>query len=228
MVGKKLSVLLSALLCALTVVGCGKEAAVSYESFLSPAAAPLTEEQLADCTEWFARIENNGLLRVPYTDAAGAPEQLVPYLEILLYDVGETDLTGEELALIENAGAYMDLVGKYRLSRTLIAGYLEEKLGIRPEDSARILEAPDPSPAGIYLDEYDAWYIVHGDTWFEEYSFIHGEKHADGSVRLFYTNPFLTVAKADGSAEFLRDQLMAVTLVCKNGAWYVASNEILQ
>ena len=109
MVGKKLSVLLSALLCALTVVGCGKEAAVSYESFINPAAAPLTEEQLADCTEWFARIENNGLLRVPYTDAAGAPEQLVPYLEIRLYDVGETDLTDEELALCQIVGHSYDL-----------------------------------------------------------------------------------------------------------------------
>lgn len=218
--------ILSLLLCTF---GCGGDKnSVDLNSFLSPAAAPLTEEQLADCTEWFAQIENNGLLRVPYTDAAAAPEQLVPYLEILLYDVGETDLTDEELALIENAGAYMDLVGKYRLSRTLIAGYLEEKLGIRPEDSARILEDPDPAPAGIYLHEYDAWYIVHGDTWFEEYSFIHGEKHADGSIRLFYTNPFLTVARADGSAEFLRDQLMAVTLVCRNDVWYVASNEILQ
>lgn len=225
---KKIFILLSLLLCALTVTGCGKEAGVSYETFIDPAAAPLTDEQLTDCTEWFAQIENNGLLRVPYTDAAAAPEQLVPYLEILLYDVGETDLTERELALIENAGAYMDLVGKYRLSRTLIAGYLGEHFGIAAEDAARILENPDPAPAGIYLDEYDAWYIVHGDTWFEEYRFVYGEKRADGSVRLFYTNPFLTVAGEDGSAEFLREQLMAVTLVCKNDVWYVASNEILK
>lgn len=226
--GKKLSLLLSLLLCALSVAGCGKQDSVSYESFTNPAAVPLTGEQLDECTKWFGRIENNGLLRVPYLDAASAPEQLVPYLEILLYDVGETDLTERELSLIEDAGAYMDLVGKYRLSRTLIAGYLEEKFGIRPEDAAQILENPDPAPAGIYLDEYDAWYIVHGDTWFEEYIFVHGEKLADGSVRLFYTNPFLTVAGEGGSAEFLRDQLMAVTLVCKNDVWYVASNEILQ
>lgn len=220
--------LLSLLLCALLLVGCGKEKVVSYDAFIDPTAAPLTEQQLDDCTEWFARIENNGLLRVPYTDAAAAPEQLVPYLEILLYDMGETDLTERELSLIETAGAYMDLVGKYRLSRTLIAEYLGEKFGIRAEDSARILENPDPAPAGIYLDEYDAWYIVHGDTWFEEYVFIHGEKRADGSVRLFYVNPLLTKAGEDGSPVFFPDQLMAVTLVCKNEVWYVTSNEILQ
>lgn len=226
--GKKLSVLLLSLLCALTAAGCGKEVTVNYESFIDPAAAPLTAEQLDDCTVWFAQIENNGLLRMPYTDAAAAPEQLVPYLEILLYDMGETDLTERELSMIENEGAYMDLVGKYRLSRTLIAEYLGEKFGIRPEDSARILKDPDPAPAGIYLDEYDAWYIVHGDTWFEEYVFIYGEKLPDGSVRLFYTNPLLTAAGEDGSPVFFPDQLMAVTLVCKNGVWYVASNEILQ
>ena len=226
--GKKSILILSLLLCALTLAGCGRKDAVSYEAFTDAAAAPLTEAQLDECTAWFARMENNGLLRVPYTDAAAAPEQLVPYLEILLYDMGETDLTERELSMIENEGAYMDLVGKYRLSRTLIAEYLGEKFGIRPEDAARILEDPDPAPAGIYLEEYDAWYIVHGDTWFEEYVFVYGEKGADGSVRLFYTNPLLTAAGEDGSPVFFSDQLMAVTLVCRNDIWYVASNEILQ
>ena len=227
---KKLISLFSLLLCALVAVGCsgGKAHKIDLTPFLDPAATPLTAGQLDDCNAWFGEIENNGLLRVPYTNAAAAPEQLVPYLDILLYDVGETDLTDEELAKIENAGAYMDLVGKYRLSRTLIARYLGDHFGISAEDTARILENPDPAPAGVYLDEYDAWYIVHGDTWFEEYAFLRGEIRSDGTVRLFYINPFLTAVKDDGTAEFLRDQLMALTLTPSNGVWYVTSNEVLK
>lgn len=225
---KKLTALFSLLLCALIAVGCGAEndSSVDLSAYLDSSAAPLTEEQLAECTQYFALVENNGLLRVPYTDAATAPEQLVPYLEILLYDVGETDLSERELSLIENAGAYMDLVGKFRLSRTLIAQFLGTHFGISAQDAARILENPDPAPAGIYLDEYDAWYIVHGDTWFEEYIFTHGETRADGTVRLLYVNPFLTVA-GEGGAQFLRDQAMALTLARSGDKWIVVSNEVL-
>lgn len=225
---KKLTALFSLLLCALIAIGCGVEndSSVDLSAYLDSSAAPLTEEQLAECTQYFALVENNGLLRVPYTDAATAPEQLVPYLEILLYDVGETDLSERELSLIENAGAYMDLVGKFRLSRTLIAQFLGDHFGISAQDAARILENPDPAPAGIYLDEYDAWYIVHGDTWFEEYIFTHGEIRADGTVRLLYVNPFLTVA-GEGGAQFLRDQAMALTLKQSGDKWIVVSNEVL-
>lgn len=228
MTNKKLTALFLLLLCALIAVGCAAEkgSSVDLSVYLDPTATPLTEEQLAKCTQYFALVENNGLLRVPYTDAATAPDQLVPYLEILLYDVGETDLSERELSLIENAGAYMDLVGKYRLSRTLIAQFLRDHFGISAQDAARILENPDPAPAGIYLDEYDAWYIVHGDTWFEEYTFTHGEIRADGTVRLLYVNPFLTVAGEDG-AQFLRDQAMALTLARSGDKWIVKSNEVL-
>ena len=228
MINKKLTALFSLLLCALIAAGCGaeKSSGVDLSVYLDPAAAPLTKEQLGECTQWFAQVENNGLLRVPYTNAAAAPEQLVPYLEILLYDVGETDLSEHELSLIENVGAYMDLVGKFRLSRTLIAQFLGDHFGITAQDAARILENPDPAPAGIYLDEYDAWYIVHGDTWFEEYTFTHGEIRADGTVRLLYVNPFLTLA-GEGGAQFLRDQAMALTLVRSGDHWIVKSNEVL-
>lgn len=228
MSSKRIFALLALLLCAFAAVGCGaeKESSVDLSGYLNPNATPLTAAQLNECTQWFAQVENNGLLRVPYTDAANAPDQLVPYLEILLYDVGETDLTEHELSLIENAGAYMDLVGKFRLSRTLIAQFLAQHFGISAQDAARILENPDPAPAGIYLDEYDAWYIVHGDTWFEEYVFTHGEICPDGTVRLLYVNPFLTVS-GDGSAQFLRDQAMALTLAKQGEKWIVVSNEIL-
>lgn len=223
----RIPALISLLLCLLTVSGCSKEKTVSFDAFIDPTALPLTEDQLSACTEWFAQTENNGLLRVPYTNAAEDPAQLVPYLEILLYDMGETDLTERELALLADAGAYMDL-DKFRLSRALIAGYLKEKFGIDAGSAANILADPDPAPAGIYLDEYDAWYIVHSDTWFEAYTFACGEKCADGTVRLFYVNPLLTAATETGSCEFFRDQPMVLTLRCTDGIWYVVSNEILE
>ena len=225
---KKLLALLSLLLCAVVAVGCGatEPSDTNFSAFLDPTATPLTADQLDECTQWFGQVENNGLLRIPYTDVANAPDQLVPYLEILLYDVGETNLSERELALIADAGAYMDLVGKFRLSRTLIAEYLGEHFGISAQDAARILENPDPAPAGIYLNEYDAWYIVHGDTWFEEYVFTHGEVRTDGTVRLFYVNPFLTVS-AEGSAQFLREQPMVLTLAKHGDIWQIMSNEVL-
>ncbi len=224
---KKIALLLALLLCALAAVGCGEREQNDTDLgvYLDPAAAPLTAEQLDECTQWFVRIENNGLLRVPYTDAANAPEQLLPYLEILLYDVGETDLTERELALLADAGAYMEL-DKFRLSRTLIAGYLADHFGIRAQDAAHMLENPDPAPEGIYLDEYDAWYLFHSDTWFAEYTFTHGELRADGTVRLLYRNPFLTVIE-DGVAQFFRDQPMALTLAKDSDGWIVVSNEVM-
>ena len=175
-------------------------------------AVELTAAQLQQCADWFNKKENNGLLRFAYADA----EQVGPYLDLLLYDLGEPEdtLTAEEHAAAEAAGVWMEL-DVYKLSRTYILDYLREKFGLG-DRAEQVLENSGNLP-GIYLEEFDAWFHSHGDTAMQGYRFDRGEYDpASGSAVLYYTLPYL-----DGAAGVP----MAVTLGQSDGGWIAVSNE---
>ena len=186
--------------------------------------ATLTSEELTEWASYFNTMENNGLLRFPYADLENDPNQLAPYLAWLFYDIGETEssFSEEELALLSDAGLWLEL-DAFRLSRDFINDYLFEKLNISANKTENLIDAAN---LGIYLLQYDAWYIAHGDTEFRFYEFDRGEVYEDGTVKLFYFNDFLRVAQDDGEMDYI-DAEMVVTLAQReDGTWYVVSHEI--
>ena len=183
-----------------------------YLTELLDQTVELTAAQLQQCADWFNKKENNGLLRFAYTDA----EQVGPYLDLLLYDLGEPEdtLTAEERAAAEKAGVWMEL-DVFKLSRTYILDYLREKLGLG-DRAEQVLDGSSNLP-GIYLEEFDAWFHSHGDTAMQVYSFDRGEfDPSAGSATLYFTLPYLDAAA---------DVPMAVTLGQSDGGWIVVSNE---
>lgn len=237
-----LPLLFSLIACALLLAACAGEGTVestppvpdtpaSAGDSSNTAATPtpdgtaLSAEALAEYADWFAKMEFNGLLRFPYDNGADR-NQIAPYLDFLFYDIGETDLSDEERAALDEAGMFMEL-DEFRLTRAFVTGYLVTYLGMLPEDAAAMLNEAE-NPFGIYLPETDAWYMCHSDTAWMPYTFEGGVFLPDSdTVKLYYTNPFLTVVLEDGDAEFLTDQPMAVTLSIEGGEWTVLSNEIL-
>ena len=187
--------------------------------------AALSAEALAEYADLFEKREFNGLLRFPFDNGADR-EQIMPYLDFLFYDIGETDLSDEEQAALEAAGMFMEL-DEFRLSRSFVTEYLSTYLGMLPEDvDAMLNEAEDPF--GIYLPETDSWYMCHSDTAWMPYTFEGGVFLSDSeTVKLYYTNPFLTVVLENGETDFLTDLPMVVTLSIEGGEWKVLSNEIL-
>ena len=184
----------------------------------------LTAEELAQWTEYFNKMEHNGLLRFPYANLDETPDQLAPYLVWLFYDIGESEstFTDEEKALLDEAGLWLEL-DAFRLSREFMNSYLFDHFNIPAENTENLLDAAN---LGIYLMEYDAWYIAHGDTNYNPYTMTEGYVSADGTVQLYYFNNFLCVAQEDGEEKYA-DTAMVITLVPReDGTYYVVSHEI--
>lgn len=189
-----------------------------------PSGEELSAEAMEEYTNWFAQMDFNGLLRFPYDNSAD-PTQIAPYLDFLFYDNGETDISDEEYALLDAAGMFLEL-DEFRLTRTFVVDYLVTWLDMSPEDADAMLSEGDPF--GVYLPETDAWYACHGDTAWMPYTFERGISCPESaSVKLYYTNPFLTVVLEDGEVDFLTDQPMVVTISIEGGERRVLSNEIL-
>ena len=100
--------------------------------------------------------------------------------------------------------------------------YLTETLGLTAEQTDALLAASGDA-LGTYLEKYEAWYAVHGDTEMQTYTFDGGTMDPDGTVTISYTAPYLHTQGEDGGAFDV-----AMTLVLRStgrGGWQVVSNE---
>lgn len=184
---------------------------------------PLTAEELKGIQDWCNDQENNGLLRFPLTAEADPVEALGPNLGWLFYDLGDREdtLTAEEKEALQAAGVSLE-TDVFRRTRTYVTEYLTEKLGLTAEQTEALLAASGDT-LGTYLEKYDAWYAVHGDTEMQTYTFDGGTMAPDGTVTISYTAPYLHTQGEDGGAFDV-----AMTLVLRStgrGGWQVVSNE---
>ena len=189
----------------------------------APDAAPagaLTEDELAAFAGYFNSREHNGLLRVPYASF----DDLRHYQEILLYDLGRSVTDEAERAALEermNSPIETDCL---KLTREEIRTFYHNNFlwHISEEEMERML-AEDLSLPN--LPEYDAFYLVHGDTMMTQYAFDRGERSEDGTlVNLYYTTD-LRQYSDEGELDILWDQPMCVSLwKSGNDGWRVVSN----
>ena len=190
---------------------------------------PLTEGELQALAAWFNLWsdypENNGLLRFPYD----TPEDAGDYLGLLFYDIGLSDWdnleTAEREALAE-AGLpeWMDL---FKLPREEVNAYLREKFGIDEERADAILDSAADPPGPVYLEEYDAWYAVHTDTWYQRYIFQSGWELPDGSWVVEYINDFMASGPPDGEGahSYWSDAPMRLVVSPGEDGWIVGSHQ---
>ena len=190
----------------------------------------LTAAERQSLEGYFNARENNGLLRFEMDPDRykGLSENLAPYLTWIFYDLGETDFSKEEEKLFqkwEDAGEWLDL-DKSRLSRTYIATYMEKKFGLSAEETDSIL-ASAKEPPGKYAQEFDAWYMCHGDTEMRTYTFDSGYRLADGRYVLFYTNDFVHTNYGQETAREASMRLTVSPSATEQGGWRVDANVIL-
>lgn len=197
------------------------------DASMEPEQSPnrtLTSDELKEWENYFNKMENNGLLRFPYENLDEDPDQLAPYLGWLFYDIGdhESSFSEGELALLNEAGLWLEL-DAFRLRRDFMNSYLSDHFSIPAEKTENLLDAAN---IGIYLLEYDAWYIAHGDTEYNPYTMDRGTVLEDGTVRLYYFNDFLRVVQDNGEMDYV-DAEMIITLVPReDGSFYITSHEI--
>lgn len=184
----------------------------------------LTTEELTEWADYFNQMETNGLLRFPYANLTENPDQLAPYLHWLFYDNGEpeSEFSEDELFRLTKTDLWLEL-DAFRLSRDFMNRYLYEHMNIPAERTENLFDA---AQLGVYLLQYDAWYISHGDTEYQPYAFDRGEQYEDGTVKLYYTHDFLRVVQENGEMDYV-DAEMVVTLAPRtDGTWYIVAHEI--
>ena len=190
---------------------------------------PLTEGELQALAAWFNLWsdypENNGLLRFPYD----TPEDAGDYLGLLFYDMGLSDwdyLEAAEREALAEAGLpeWMDL---FKLPREEVNAYLREKFGIDEERADAILDSAADPPGPVYLEEYDAWYAVHTDTWYQRYIFQFGWELPDGSWVVEYINDFMASGPPDGEGahSYWSDAPMRLVVSPGEDGWIVGSHQ---
>ena len=202
------------------------DAPLGYET----EAGPLSAEELEAFAAYFNpnpdtadNAARNGLLRFPY----GSAGEIGHYLEILFYDAGEyVSDEAERSALEERMNAPIE-TDCSRLTRDYIREFLTWYFVEPPAGAelARLLEEDVSLPN---LPEYDAFYLVHGDTMMDVYEFDRGEREADGTVKLYYTTN-LYVYTDTGEMDILWDQPMCAAMrLTGNGVWGMVSNTMVE
>lgn len=192
---------------------------------------PLTAAERKELEAYFNDRENNGLLRFEMDpdQYKGLSENLQPYLMWIFYDLGEHDFSKAEEEMFQkmiDAGEWMDL-DKSRLSRTYMASYLKKKFGLSAEETDSLL-ASAQEPPGVYAEEFDAWYMCHGDTEMRTYRFDSGYRQGDGRCVLFYTNEFVHTNSGQDTEINAPMRLVISPSPTEPGGWRVDSNVIVE
>ena len=191
-------------------------------------AGELSADDLVSFTSYFNVAQHNGLLRVPYSGFADIPNY---YFSLMLYDLGENISDEAELA------AVTDLVGGElytdctKLTMDDARNFLETNFYSDPSVDLDTVFLKPLKAMNYYLEEYDAIYMVHGDTLMSNYSFDRGERAEDGTVKLYYTTDLFCYDEFE-HLDVRYDQPMCVTLMPFNPdsfqSWLVVSNVIVE
>lgn len=72
-----------------------------------------------------------------------------------------------------------------KVTRAQMEAFLLEHAGLHLEDTQR--KGLDQF---IYLEEYDAYYLAHGDTNYSNCEILSGTRNADGTISLEYESTF--------------------------------------
>ena len=186
----------------------------------------LTSDDIITFTSYFNVVSHNGLLR---TEFDGDFNSVIPCLDIILYDLGKPIRDSEEYdALIE---AYFEDEAPdtdcFKLTSEEIRNYLSSNY-VLPIKTDEVLDAAlDHLKQQLYyLEEYDAYYMVHGDTMRVGYTFEGGTRNADGTaVKLNYRTD-LWRADGNGELELLWDVPMTAMLLRTADGWPLLANTI--
>lgn len=172
----------------------------------------ISKEQL----EWFAteffNNEKKHITNQFLTDVYTSPQDINLY-ELFYNGAGETLLGGSDIPSEEEKDMlleyfmdeiYTDVI---RVTRKDMDAVLQKYMGISLEETNKI-----GLDKMYYLEEYDTYYMMHGDTNYAQYIFEAGKINPDGSITLQYYRRHGT------------DALYWVTLAEEDGEYHIISN----
>ncbi len=197
-------------------------------------AGELTAGELDAITDYFNDQEHNGLLRYPYSSLGQGRE----YMGVLFYDLGKSVTDEEERETLAESffDGEMPDTDCLKLTRNFIQEYLEQNFGSTGSravdhllsDIWMVFDTLKRTGSLPYLENYDAYYMVHGDTMMSNYTFDRAERDEEGVVSLYYTTD-LWQYNDEGELDILWDQPMRAKMIPgEDGGWKMLSNQIIE
>ena len=194
----------------------------------------LTAGELDAITDYFNEREHNGLLRYPYSSLGQGRE----YMGVLFYDLGKSVTDEEERETLAESffDGEMPDTDCLKLTRDFIQEYLEQNFGSTGSravdhllsDIWMVFDTLKRTGSLPYLENYDAYYMVHGDTMMSNYTFDRAERDEEGVVSLYYTTD-LWQYNDEGELDILWDQPMRAKMIPgEDGGWKMLSNQIIE
>lgn len=194
----------------------------------------LTAGELDAITDYFNDQEHNGLLRYPYSSLGQGRE----YMGVLFYDLGKSVTDKEERETLAESffDGEMPDTDCLKLTRDFIQEYLEQNFGSTGNravdhllsDIWMVFDTLKRTGSLPYLENYDAYYMVHGDTMMSNYTFDRAERDEEGVVSLYYTTD-LWQYNDEGELDILWDQPMRAKMIPgEDGGWKMLSNQIIE
>lgn len=202
MEGKRSLQMFSAVLivCALLCAGC------------AAASKSLSDEEIAGFNTEFFNNETNQMNNMLLSSEYDTPEEID--LSRLFYNgfynsAGDrwSQADGEELALLaelDSEALYLDVM---KVTAEELEAVLQEKLGLGLEETQK---------KGLenfyYMEEYDSYYLIHGDSNFDWCSVTSGTREAGGKITLEYTKEYeggrwtVTLQETDGGYLFVSNR----------------------
>ena len=168
----------------------------------------LSTAELKPLEDLFNQADANGLLLSTYADASQID------LSQLFYNGTDsnTEVTEQERKLYAQAmqieKAELDMT---KVTTSQADAYLSKWLGV--DLTEMLIGLPDYS-GWVYLEEYDAFYFLHGDTNYQKAFFVSGERSENNQLIIRYT--------LEGSEE-----TRELTLKDRHSSYLVLSNTIV-
>jgi len=165
----------------------------------------LTDEELDWFENSFFNTEENRIINMFLTSKYHYAEDID--LSQLFYNgiqvTGSSDVSDEERNLLKDRYDIMDL-DIFKVTTDEMDAILQKYMGITLEKTHKV-----HLDSLCYLEEYDAYYSVVGDTEYMRYELNYGWKQKDGTVAIEYS---------------LGEDLYCVTLKEVDGTYYFVSN----
>lgn len=175
----------------------------------------LTEEELDWFETSFFNTEENQILNMFLTSEYHYAEDID--MSHLFYGgtyaAAPSNVSEEEIQLLKDRYDIMEL-DVFKVTTDEMNAILQKYMGITLDESNKI-----HLDNLYYLEEYDAYYNVAGDTHYMRYIMDYGWKNANGTITIEYTHD------QNLSSD---ENLYAVTLKEVDGNYYIVSNETVK
>lgn len=169
----------------------------------------MTEEELEWFEDSFFNTEENPIINMFLTSTYHYPEDinLAKLFNNGIQVVGASEVSDEEKQLLIERYDIMEL-DIFKVTTDEMDAILQKYMGITLEETNKV-----HLNSLYYLEEYDAYYSVVGDTDYMQYDFDYGWKKENGTVTMEYS---------------FGEELYSVTLKEVDGTYYFVSNGIVK